>query len=281
MSIRILTDTTAAITPEEAAEWNIEILPMRIFFGENVFVDGVNLTKDEFYSRLLSEERWPTTSQPTTQEYANAYKKLQTEGASEIIYIHMSKNFSHMFESASQAIELSGITIPVTIFDSNTLSSAMGLVVLVAAKMAKCGSSHEDIINRLDEICQNTYAFMLLDDTQYLALSGRAAKLQKFLGMGSIFNTKHILLIKDGEISPAFQARSYAKGMKKLLDVVREAAHVEEVAIAYTTNAQNAELLRELLLEFLPVGKVHIYQASPILGAHSGPNALDLAYRTR
>jgi|GEM_PF-7031177 len=281
MTIRILTDTTAAITPEEAAEWNIEILPMRIFFGEEVFVDGVNLSKDQFYSRLLKDDRWPTTSQPTTQEFANAYKKLLAEGASEVIYIHMSKKFSHMFESANQAIALSAVNIPITIYDSNTLSSAMGLAVLAAAKMAKSGSSRDDIVNKLNEICQNTYSFMLLNDTQYLAKSGRAAKLQKFLGMGSVFNTKHILSIKNGEISPAFQARSYAKGMKKLLDIVREASHIEEVAIAYTTSSQDAEFLREILLEFLPTGKVHIYQASPILGAHSGPNALDLAYRTR
>jgi DegV family protein with EDD domain len=280
MSIRILTDSAATVSSQDAAEWNIEILPMSIFFDGVVFLDGVNLSKDEFYKRLLEEEKWPSTSQPTTQDYANAYKKLQAEGAKEIIYIHMSKNFSHMFESASQAIELSGVRIPVTIYNSNTLSSAMGLIVLAAAKMAKCGVGHDEIIKRLDEIRENTYAFMLFDNVKHLAKSGRADKTQNFLGMGSLLNTKHILSIKNGEIVPAFQVRSYAKGIKRLLDIVRETALIEEVAISYTTNPQDAEILEELLLEFLPAGKIHTNQASPILGTHSGRNALDMAYRT-
>jgi len=279
MTIRIITDTTADITAEEAAEWNIDVLPMRIFFGQESYVDNVTMTKDQFYDRILQNDVPSATSQPSTQEYANAYKKMEAEGASQIILIHMSKNFSHMYESASQAIEMSGVKIPITIYDSNTISSAMGIIVLAAAKMAKSGASKEAIIARLDYIRDNTYAFILFNDLKYFAQSGRADKIKNFLGASATLNTKHIFCIKNGEFTPAFHVRSYAKGMKKLLDIVHEAPQIEDVAISYTTNRQDAEFLSEILMESLPAGKVRVSQASAILGSHGGPDTLGIAYR--
>jgi len=146
--IKVVTDSTADISPQLAQEMGITVVPVYVRFGGRVYRDGVDITQDEFYQKLASSPVYPSTSQPTPADFANVYTGLAKE-TGEVISIHLSRKTSGTYESALQGREMASPACQVEVVDSMSVSMGLGLVTLVAARLAKAGESLPTILSEV------------------------------------------------------------------------------------------------------------------------------------
>lgn len=276
MTIKVVTDSTADLPASLVKELDITVVPEYLRFGDEVFRDRVDISEDEFYQRLLAGSVHPKTSQPTPQDFATIYSQLSQE-ADSIISIHLSGKLSGTYNSAVQGKNMINKTCQIEIIDSQTVTIALGLVVIQASKMVKSGMNLKQIIDQLGHIINNVHILMLFDTLEYLAKGGRIGKAKAMLG--SLLNVKPVLTVKNGEIIPSGQARTRSKGMELLLDFVKKASEIQDLAVLYSTTPDEAQILVERASLVFPKERTIVARLGPALGVHGGPGILAVAIR--
>jgi DegV family protein with EDD domain len=195
MNIKIVTDSTSDLPQEVAQDLGISVVPLFINIGDKGYLDGVEITRKDFYTNLPNYDVHPTTGKPGTDALTQVYKKLADEGASEIFSIHISKNLSATVEVAESAA-MDFEQVPVVVRDSQQLSTGTGFQVETAARMAQDGKTIEEIIKALDDLAERSFVAARLDTLEYLRRSGR---MNRFMtGLGSLLQLKPILTMKNG-----------------------------------------------------------------------------------
>ncbi len=277
MAVRIVTDRTCDIPPELEKELNIINIPVYLVFGKTSFRDGVDITTDQFYQKLLHESVYPTTSQPTPKDFADVFNKLSQE-ADGILAIHISKKLSGTINSAEQAVKMVTTKAPIEIIDSFSVSMGLGLQVIAAARMAKQGKNLAEISAAVKNMVPNTKVFILFDTLEYLAKGGRIGKAKSL--MGAILNVKPMISVKDGELVPSGQVRSRAKGKETLLEFANSLKGVEDLAVIHSTTPDEAREMANSITSF-PKERIHVQRIGPVLATHAGPGVLGIAVRTK
>jgi DegV family protein with EDD domain len=276
MTVKIVTDSTADLPDELVKEMGITVVPIYVRFGEEVLRDRVDISEDEFYERLQHDPVHPNTTQPTPQDFVDVYQKLSAD-ADGIVSIHISGKLSGTCSSALQAKGMVVKECSVEVVDSETLSMALGLVVITAAEAAKAGKSLDEVVEAAKQAMPKMHLLFLLDTLKYLLLGGRIGKAKALLG--SVLNVKPMLTVKDGELVPAGQARTRAKGMDKLFEFVKEVADIQDLAVVYNTTPDEAQALAERIGSVFDREKIRIARVGPGLGVHGGPGAMIVAFR--
>ncbi len=276
MTVKIVTDSSADLPVELAEELGITVVPLYVRFGDQVYRDRIDITEDEFYQRLQDDPVHPSTTQPSPQDFINAYQKLSPE-ADGIVSVHISAKLSGTCNSALQAKEMIGDRCPVEVIDSQTMTMSLGMISVAAAKAANAGASLSEVVNEVNRIIPTCHLIGLLDTLKYLALGGRIGKAKALLG--SVLNVKPILTLKDGEVAPAGQVRSRSKGTDRLFDFVRNASNIAEVALMYNTTPDEAQALADRIAVILPGERIAIARLGPMLGVHTGPGILFVVFR--
>lgn len=274
MNIRIVTDSTCDLPAETARLLDITVIPLNIHVGERTFLDGVDLTREEFYARLPGFTPAPRTAAPGPEVFAQIYERLANEGAQAILSIHISESLSATVNSARAAAE-EFTRIPVTVLDSGQLSLGMGFLVEKAAQLAQVGQRTDQVLAALQGVMKRTYVFASLKTLEYLRRSGRMhfalAKL------GEILQIKPLLHMNLGKPS-ALRARTQQRAIERLLEWLAEYAPFEKLAILHAGVTEEAQRLREQVRSYFPEGvDVPIVQITPVLGAHLGIGALGFA----
>jgi DegV family protein with EDD domain len=172
MTIKIVTDSTCDLPSELIKMHNITVIPMFIIVGEQEYRDGIDLSRQEFYERLPQFHPSPTTAAPGPDIFRQVYERLASEGATEILSIHISIKLSGTVDISRQAARETSV-VPVTVFDSRQLSLGTGFEVLTAAKAAAQGKSMLEIIEMLNDQISRTHVFAALDTLEFLRRSGR------------------------------------------------------------------------------------------------------------
>lgn len=275
MTIRVVTDSTSDLPEELARRWDITVLPCYVVEGDVTYKDGVDLTHDQFYSRLTSESRLPTTAQPSAADFRLVYEELLGQGH-QVISIHVSGKLSGTLNSAEQAKASLAEAAPIEIIDSQLASIPLGLVAVGAAQQAEHAGSYQQLAEKMRQDLPLTHGFFLLDTLEYLQKGGRIGRAQAFLG--SMLGVKPILTIRDGEAHPVERPRSWDRGVRRLLELVREMGPVRQLAVIYSTDAQRAAVLREQLSDLIPADQLVSARFGPTLGTYLGPNALGVAF---
>jgi len=270
MTIRIVSDSTCDLPAEVIRANNITIVPMYINIGAKTFRDGVDLSRQEFYEQLPAFTHHPTTAAPSPGLFRQVYEQLAAEGATEILSIHISVKLSAVVEMAAQGAKETSI-IPVTVFDSRQLSMGTGFEVLSAAQAAAAGRSMSEIIAILEEQITRTRTFAALDTLEFLRRSGRMNFALAFLG--SLLHIKPFLKMYNGNPT-AERIRTRGKAMKRLVDLLQEAAPLEKVALLHSRAAERAEALIKQVRHLLPAGDIILEEINPVLGAHLGPGVV-------
>ena len=278
MTIKIVTDSTADLPDTLTDELDLTVVPEYLRFGDEVFRDRVDISEDDFYQRLLNGPVHPKTAQPTPQDFASIYNKLSNE-ADGIISIHLSSKLSGTYGSAVMGKKIMGKGSPIEIVDSQTVSIALGLVVVRAAKMARSGMSLHQIVEELGQTIANVHMLILFDTLKYLAKGGRIGKAKALLG--SVLSVKPLLTTRDGELVPSGQVRTRSKGMDQLLNFVKNAREIQDLAILYNTTPDEARALAERTSSLFPKERMILARVGPALGVHSGPGILAIALREK
>ncbi|MFC1871176.1 DegV family protein [Chloroflexota bacterium] len=276
MAVKIVTDSSADLPPSLTEKMGITVVPLYVRFGEKVYRDRVDISEDEFYERLQQDPVHPNTTQPTPQDFIAVYQKL-TQEAEGIISIHISSKLSGTYNSAVQAKAQVEKTCPIEVIDSQNLSMALGMLDIVAADAALAGKALPEIVNEVNIAIPDIHLFGLLDTLKYLLLGGRIGKAKALLG--SLLNVKPLLMLKDGEVVPAGQARTRSKGIERLVDFVENASDIQNLAIVYNTTPDEAQTLAERIGAKYPKDKVSLAKVGPMLGVHLGPGAIIIAFR--
>ncbi|MBW1738959.1 MAG: DegV family protein [Deltaproteobacteria bacterium] len=278
MTVRVVTDSTADLPPQLAHQLRITVVPVYVRFGEKVYRDGVDISHDEFYQKLVASPIHPTTSQPSPSDFADVYRKLAKE-TEEIVSIQVTSKLSGTYNSALQGRELAGVRCRIEVIDSLSTSMGLGLIAMAAVRLATAGESLQTIMEEIRQTIPNIHLLGFFDTLKYLLRGGRIGKAKALLG--SILNVKPLITMRDGELFPAGQVRTRFKGIERLFDLVRNTSNIEEIAIVHSTTPDEAGSLEERIASIFDKKRVHITRLGPALGAHGGPGTLILALREK
>jgi len=275
MPVRIITDSTADIPPQVAAEYGIRVMPLYVHFGNEVYRDGIDLKPDEFYPRLVANKTLPTTSTVAPVEFAQMCDELSKE-TNEILAITLSSKLSATYDVALQGRDLrKDKKCRVEVLDSKLFSMALGLVVIGAARRAREGASLDDVVESAKGLYSRIHVRMTFDTLEYVRKGGRIGAAEAF--MGRMLDVKPILTLKDGMATPVVRRRTRAKAIEYLRKFAASFDSIAELAVAYTTTPEDAVGLVNDLDDVFPKERVYLSVIGPVLGTHLGPGALGIA----
>jgi DegV family protein with EDD domain len=276
MTVRLVTDSTADIPQDQAQAAGITVVPLTVFFGDEAYLDGVELDNASFYSKLQASKELPRTSQPSPAAFQEAYIHLINEGADAILSVHLSSKLSGTYQSAYTARDTLPDTIkkiPIEIVDSKNISIAMSRSILRAAQEAKEGLSLVDIkAHILDELA-HTRILCVLDTLEYVKRGGRIGGARAFLG--NMLSVKPIISLKDGEVIPVEQPRTRNKAYARVAELVQEMGKIEHISIAESSEGFAQQLAQ--VIKTVYAGDLPIYKLGAVLGTHTGPGTAAIA----
>lgn len=272
-SVLIVTDSTCDLPDEMASELDITVVPLQVIFGNEAFRAG-ELSTDEFFRRLASAPELPRTSQPSVGEFRAVYEEL-AKRTDRIVSIHLSARFSGTVETARLAArELIG-RCSIEVIDSGTVSMAMGLGVIAAARVAREGAGLDDCASTARSVLGRERLAVALDTLEYLRRGGRIGRAQAFLG--GLLRLKPIVTVRDGETFPLTRVRTRKKALEELLRICLEDAVVEEAVVMEATTPDDARYIADELHKRMPGVPVHLGKLGPVIGVHGGPGTIGLA----
>jgi DegV family protein with EDD domain len=248
-------------------------MPLYINIGDKGYLDGVEISRKDFYTNLPSYPVHPTTAAPSPEKFRDLYETLAREGATEILSIHISVSLSATIDSA-RAGGKETKSVPVTVFDSRQLSMGMGFLVETAAKLAKEGRTVSEIIPVLAEQIMRTRVFAALDTLEFLKRSGRMNGI--IAGLGSFLQLKPILTMYDGKPG-AERVRTRERATQHILHHLRDMGALERIAILHSNAPDRVAEIRERAAALLPRDNVIAVDITPVLGAHIGPGIIGFA----
>lgn len=273
MTIKIVTDSTSDLPQAVVEELGIKVLPLYINIGDKGYLDGVEITRKDFYTNLPNYDVHPTTGTPGIDAITQVYDELADEGATQILSIHISKSLSATVEVAESAAREFD-RIPVVVRDSGQLSTGTGFQVETAARMAREGRTMEEITSGLDNLAERSFVTARLDTLEYLRRSGR---MNAFLtSLGSLLRLKPILTMRHGQPG-SDRVRTTTKADKKLIDLLEPYLPIERFALLHTNAPLEAEAFRSKIAHLIPEGEVYSMDITPVIGAHIGPGAVGYA----
>jgi DegV family protein with EDD domain len=271
MSVGIVTDSNCDLPQHLIEQHGIAVVPLYINIGTDSYLDGVEISRQEFYEGLSSFATHPTTSVPGPGQFYEAYQQLAEKGATEILSIHISASLSAVVNSARLAQEELE-AVPVTVYDSDQLTLGTGLQVLAAAHAAANGQSAAEIVTRLRDQAARTYCFAALNTLEFLRRSGRLSRFQ--WGLGSLLQIKPILKMHGGE--PEMErVRTRRGATDRVIELVRELGPLEELTLVHTHDDQGVAALYEKARDLFPGREAPLSaEVTPVIGTHIGPGAI-------
>ncbi len=275
--VKIVSDSSAYIPHDIVKELEIEILPLTLIWEGKEYRDGVDITPNEFYTRLADSTNMPKTSQVTVHEYQQLFQRLLDEGY-EVLNLGISSEISSSYQSAESALEnFNGQ--PVEIMDTKLVSMALAFQVITAARAAQAGASLAECKQIALDAYDKIGVYFTVDSLKYLAAGGRINSAKRLLG--TALNIKPLLTIRDGKIELVESVRSKKKAINRMVELVeRDVAGRTPVRISvfHALEQEAAELLQAELNEKFQVEEGIISHVSPVIGAHVGPGTISIAY---
>jgi len=276
-NIALVTDSTSNLPESFISRHNIKMAHLVLIWGEKTLRDGIDISGTEFYQMLKTAEVMPTTSQPTVSEFIDIYKPL-VEAGTRIISVHISDKLSGTVHSAQQAKH----TLPdadIAIIDSEMADAAAGLQVMAVARAIESGMEYEEIVQFAKEARSRGGAVFAVDTLEFLHRGGRIGGAKKFFG--TALNIKPILHLEDGKIEALKQVRTKKLAQAQLLDEVEtclNGRNDHHLVIMHSDAQEDADKMLEQAMERFTPKEAFIQQINPVIGAHTGPGTVGIAY---
>jgi len=273
MTTRIVTDSTCDLPQDIIEKYDITVIPLYINIDDKGYLDGVEITRKDFYTKLPDYKIHPTTATPGIKSFTQAYQTLSEAGASEILSIHISESLSATVAVARKAAQRFK-QVPVTVHDSLQLSLGTGFQVELAGHLAAEGKSVDEILAALAQIIPRSFVTARLDTLEFLRRSGRMNRFMS--GLGSLLQLKPILTMKLGQ-PRSERVRTKEKAEARLIQMLEEFHPIERFALVHTNATQEAEAFHAKINHLIPPGEVFSMDITPVIGAHIGPGAVGFA----
>lgn len=269
--LRIVTDSAASIPPQKAREWGVEVLPLRVHLGDEVYREGVDIQPQKLLERLAATDTVPTLSPPPVEEFASVYGRL-SHTAEDIFSLHVSRRICDVLPVAGQASQEFLGRCRVTVMDSTVFDLGQRILVERAVRAARAGLAVQEVVRIVRGLIPRLYAIFFTENLNYLERGKRLSPAQAILG--TMLGIKPILTLEDGDILPLEKVRTRERALEKLMEFVAEFSNVEEIAILQGGSSEDAQALREMLSSILPRREIPISTYGPSLAVHLGPSAM-------
>ena len=279
--VAIVTDSTACVPRELVEQYGIRVVPINVIFEDRVYRDGVDITPEEVYSFLKGAKKLPTTSSPPPGVYLETYREA-SKGTEGILCISVSSGLSSIFESSWQAKELAKEELPgvaIEVIDCRTAAGGQAFVVMEAARAAASGHTLAEVTEVAKSMMAKVNIIVILDTLYYLAKGGRIPKAAAWAG--SFLDIKPIIEVAKGEVSLLERARTKPRGVERLLKIMRERVGMEKplhVIVMHANAAQEAEKLKDRVVSEFDCAELFTTEFTPVMGIHTGPGLLGLAF---
>jgi DegV family protein with EDD domain len=273
MTVRVITDSTCDLPASVVTDLGIRVVPLYIHADGQDYLDGIDMTREQFYSRLPEFKDHPRTAVPSMIKFRSMFDALADEGATEVLAIHISRTLSAVIDvSRSAAAETT--SVPVTVFDSRQLSLGTGFLVQSAAELAKAGHTVKEILEHLEDQLKRTYVSAALDTLKFLRKSGRMNRVVSTIG--ELLDIKPILKMYEG-ISGIEKVRTQKKAIQRLVEMLKSHGPFEKIALLYSGSVENVNTLMAEIRDMLSDVTPWVEVLNPILGAHLGPGVYGFA----
>lgn len=275
--IRIVTDSSSDVPPEIAAERGVEVVPLTIRFGDEEFIDRSELTTASFWERLVEADDLPETAAPSAGLFEESYRSLIADEATGIVVITISSELSATYQSAVIAAEKVEGDVPIRVIDSQSVGMGLGLPVLEAAASAEGGASIDEVVAHGSRSIASTSIIAALDTLEYLKRGGRVGSTQAFFG--GLLNIKPLITLTDGVVAPLGRVRTRSKAIASLEERVAAIGPTIRSAAVFHGAAPDIESVVPRIQQHLEV-PVIVSMLGPVVGTHTGPGTVGIAYLT-
>ncbi|WP_461207159.1 DegV family protein [Clostridium sp. DL1XJH146] len=270
--IALIADSTCDLEKAQIEQYDIKVLPLKIIYKNKEYLDRIEISPQEVYDNIETEI--PTTSLPSLQEIDTLFNKLEDEGYTHTICIHLSSNISGTYNSV-KLIADEHPKLTSTVFDSKSLTLGTGAIVLACSELIEQNKSYEEIVNKLPSIKEKISVFYVVDTLKYLIKGGRIGKVSGTLG--SVLNIKPIISINDDGVYYTYdKIRGKKHATKKLFEIAEERLKNSKSKIWIMHGGAEAEgkLLFEKMKTLQNITSLNFGQISPVLGVHTGPGLI-------
>ncbi len=280
MTVAIVTDSTACIPGDVAAALGIEIVPLHLIFGGRTFVDSLTNDTSEFYELLRTSNERPTTAAPSPGMFIEAIARAARR-ADAILCITVSKQFSAMYDSARQAIEIAKGESPATeirLLDSRNAAMAQGFVVLEAARAAAAGATIDEIERRAEAMTTQVTLLAMLDTLSYLARGGRVPRVAAWAA--GMLQVKPIVRFSASDIRLVARTRTRRRALDRMIALLVEMAAGRRLhlAVHHANAAADARYLLDGAERLLDLAEAFLTEFTQVMGVHTGPGLVGLAW---
>ncbi|MGX7351391.1 DegV family EDD domain-containing protein [Enterococcus canis] len=278
MKTAIVTDSTAFLPERVKEHKDLFIIPIPVILDGKIYNEGIDIEADEYYTLLNSSQEFPTTSQPAVGEVLALYEQLAKDGYEAIISIHLSSGISG-FVNTLHALTDAVPGVAIYPYDSKITSTPMGHMVETALNMSEGGKSLEEIFAKLDEIRDNTYAYLVVEDLNNLVRGGRLTNGAALIG--GLLKIKPVLTFEEGKIVLYEKIRSTKKAFNRceeLLGMRQEEIGIPgKLWVIHANNLEVAEAEKAKLAERYPNATIEVGYFGPVIGTHLGEKAIGFA----
>ena len=278
MKLAVITDSSAFLQAETLRKEDLFVLDIPVNIDGQEYVEGVNLTAQEFYEKMASASELPKTSQPSIAKLDEILSSLKAKGYTHALGLFLSSGISGFYQNIQyMKDEYEGLTIAFP--DTRITSAPLGYMVESVLKWAEQGDGFESILDKVTKQIENTSAFIMVDDLDHLVKGGRLSNGAAILG--NLLSIKPILYFNDqGVIEVYEKVRTEKKATKRLVEIVKEATANGnyQITVIHGNAPQKAADLRQLLLDSGVATDVEIATFGSVIGTHLGEGSIALAY---
>lgn len=277
MGVKIIIDSTANVRCD--FEDRFITVPLTVNFGTDSYADGIEINNDEFYTKLVTSEVMPTTSQPTPDAFTQVFSKVVADG-DEAVVITISSKLSGTYQSATIAAE--DFAGKIFVVDGYTVAIGTGALAEYALSLAESGKSAQEIAQILEEDKKDIRVFAVVDTLEYLKKGGRVSGTVAFVG--GLLNFKPVIAIADGVVQSLTKGRGNKQGNMLMNKEVENSGGIDfskPFVIGYTGN--DSTLMQEYIADHTDMwggdaDKIHTSQLGSVVGTHAGPGAVAVGY---
>jgi DegV family protein with EDD domain len=273
--LKIVTDGAADMPTEWEKVFEINILPLRVNFGEETYIQGINLDNQKFYQLVKEKKIIPKTSLPSPNQIADFYRSIIHAG-DEILSIHLASRMSGTFSAVQMAVKELAAEIKITAYDSGAGSAALGFMCRDARLLSRAGASVQEILARMDEVKKRLTVIFTLDTLDFALMNGRVNLIQS--SISSLLKIKPIVELHNGLIGISEKVRTRQKAIERVLEKVHHevGGRLVNIAIVHAQDRSSAELIKAMIEKVSHYKEIIITDLAVPVAANLGPGTVGI-----
>lgn len=275
MAVRIVTDSACDLPQARADALGIEIVPLTIRFGDEEFVDRVELSNQEFWRKVATSPVLPETAAPSPGAFEERFRALGDAGADGIVCINLSSRLSGTMQSAQVAAKALEGDLPVVVVDSMCVSMGLGNQCIAAQTMAAEGADVAAIVESAEQMARRTRLFGALDTLEHLRRGGRIGGAQAMLG--SMLSIKPVIEVRDGVVAESGKVRTRSKSLAHLAEKLAAAKDPKNVYV-FHAQAPDIEEFIASISNTVARDQIELGEIGPVIGTHAGPRTIGIGW---